>query len=74
MRIISRGETKLVGIRLVCSTIEEYQEKIPSIVESLHNRLDEISYKVNSNVFIGIHMVDAMEEQEVIGNVWRYQK
>ncbi|WFT76926.1 GyrI-like domain-containing protein [Halobacillus naozhouensis] len=51
-------------MRLVCTTLEEYQQKIPQIVQSLHDRLDEIPNKVNSHLFTGIHMVDATNETD----------
>ncbi|WP_164669418.1 GyrI-like domain-containing protein [Virgibacillus doumboii] len=64
MQVVTKGEMKLVGIRLVCSTLKEYQEKIPAVVETMHNRLDEIENKTNPDVFIGIHKVDATEEED----------
>jgi AraC family transcriptional regulator len=64
MKIVTLNEKRLVGYRVVCETLEGYQQEIPRALEKLTQHIEDINHVVNSNTIYGIFKVDAVPEED----------
>ncbi|WP_096435061.1 GyrI-like domain-containing protein [Alteribacter populi] len=63
MKIINKGEMKLVGIRVVCEG-SDYQIEIPKAVEQLKRRKGEIPYLIDRSKLVGAFVVEENSNKE----------
>ncbi|MBM7587000.1 putative transcriptional regulator YdeE [Bacillus pakistanensis] len=64
MKIITLKDKKLVGFRVVCETLEGYQQEIPLALERLTQQIKDINHVVSSNIIYGIFKVEALPEED----------
>ncbi|MBM7097860.1 hypothetical protein JSY36_19160 [Bacillus sp. H-16] len=63
MKLVEKGEVKIVGFRVVCPG-EEFSARIPKAVNELSKRRNEISNVVDMNTQLGAFVVDVTQNGE----------
>ncbi|QYR24378.1 GyrI-like domain-containing protein [Paenibacillus sp. sptzw28] len=64
VKVVALGEIKLVGIRVVCETGEQYAEEIPGAFAELTRRLEEIPGRIEPERIIGAFFVSDESAEE----------